>query len=320
MVRKRGFITTIAIFLGVAFICSACGVKKEKAQSTLASEQEQKQISSKPELKPIVVEKKYDLYSNTPYDLPLYSIQEISKLPSVVKESVDKLLDASQGFYLLKVNEDNVLVILQNPVNILETYPRHELQFVEIDMQGKVKYHTAGYVGVDGEIANSIEQKDDLWLFDETVEPHRPLKHTTYDEKGKIKFVESWSYDENESIKYQMKDSHKKVVSILKESQDNDSNYRREHVFYDNDGNIKMSLTVNYEGANISRVTFYNSHDSIDSISIISEYIDGLKVKESIYNESYTLVNTVTSEYQDGERKAIKLFDSEGKELNKISS
>lgn len=320
MVRKRGFITTIAIFLGVAFICSACGVKKEKAQSTLASEQEQKQISSKPELKPIVVEKKYDLYSNTPYDLPLYSIQEISKLPSVVKESVDKLLDASQGFYLLKVNEDNVLVILQNPVNILETYPRHELQFVEIDMQGKVKYHTAGYAGVDGEIANSIEQKDDLWLFDETVEPHRPLKHTTYDEKGKIKFVESWSYDENESIKYQMKDSHKKVVSILKESQDNDSNYRREHVFYDNDGNIKMSLTVNYEGANISRVTFYNSHDSIDSISIISEYIDGLKVKESIYNESYTLVNTVTSEYQDGERKAIKLFDSEGKELNKISS
>ena len=318
MTSKRGLITIFAICIGAAFFCSACGIKKEP--EPLPAEQKQKQAPAKQVTPQVVVEKKYDLYSSTPYDLPLYSVMEISKLPDSVKNVVDKLLESSQGFYLLRSNGDKVLIILQNPTSVSETFPRHELQFAEIDMNGNVKYHTAGYSGIDGEIANSLEQKDDLWLFDESVEPHRPLKHILYDEKGKMKFVELWSYDEKEPIKYQMKDSHKKIVSLMKESQDNDSNYRKEHIFYDNEGKIKMSLTINYDGANISRLTFYNSHESIDSLSIFSEYVDGLKVKESVYNEAYELINTVTSEYQDNERKVIKIFDGEGKELNKISS
>ena len=36
----------------------------------------------------------------------------------------------------------------------------------------------------------------------------------------------------------EMKNSSKKLVSLLKESQSNDSNYRKEHIFYDNDGNV----------------------------------------------------------------------------------
>ena len=117
-----------------------------------------------------------------------------------------------------------------------------------------------------------------------------------------------------------MLDSNKKVVSILKEIQESESNYRKEHIFYDNEGNIKMSLTINYDGANISRLTFYNSHDSIDSMSIISEFENGLKTKELIYNENYQLINTVIAEYENDERKSIKILDSEQKEINKISS
>ena len=52
----------------------------------------------------------------------------------------------------------------------------------------------------------------------------------------------------------------------------------------------------------------------------MSEYQDGLKTKELIYNKDYKLVNTVTSDYIDGERKDIKIFDTEGNETDKISS
>lgn len=117
-----------------------------------------------------------------------------------------------------------------------------------------------------------------------------------------------------------MKDSHKKVVSILKETQDNDANLRREHIFYDNEGKTTMSLTVNYDGANISRLTYYNSHDKIDSVSILSEYSEGNKVKELIYNEDYELINTAIAEYIDSTRKKIQVLDKDGNEILKISS
>jgi hypothetical protein len=302
----------------VAFLCTGCQLKKEDSA-------QKNSLVAKPEVKKQVVqprkeEKKYDLYSVTPYDLPLYSIMEISKLQPNVKSAVDKLLEDSQGFYLLRNDGDKVLVILQNPVQQCNTYSRHELQFVEINSEGKLTYHDAGYQGVAGETMQEFEQDSDCWLFDDSTELHRPIKHIVYDEKGKVKFIENWNYDENESVKYQMKDSHKNTISILKESQDNESNLRKEHIFYDNEGKITMSLTINYDGANISRVTFYNAHDLIDSMSIISEFHDGLKVKESIYNESYELMNTVISEYIDGQRTVIKLYDREENEISKISS
>jgi hypothetical protein len=117
-----------------------------------------------------------------------------------------------------------------------------------------------------------------------------------------------------------MKNTSKKVISILKESQENDSNYRKEHIFYDNDGNIVMSLTVNYDGANISRLNYYNSHDLIDSVSIFSEYENGLKIKESIYDENYELMNTVVSTYINEKREAIEMFDKDGNKIQEIKS
>lgn len=310
------FTFSLCIVLSVIFLCTGCLSKKEPA---IKKEQVFTEIK-KEVIQPQEIKKTYDLYSSSAYDLPLFSIVEISKLPNTIKIVVDKLLEASQGFYLLRKDDDKILIILQNPVNTSNTFSRHDLQFVEIDSDGKLTYHNAGYQGIEGETFNIIEQTNEEWLFDESTEPHKPLKHTVYNEKGKVKFTELWNYDETEPIKYQMKDSHKKVVSILKESQDNDSNLRKEHVFYDNEGNTKMSLTVNYDGANISRVTFYNAHESIDSISVISEYENGLKTKELIYNESYELINRIISEYIDGERKKIKVFNNEDILISEISS
>ena len=117
-----------------------------------------------------------------------------------------------------------------------------------------------------------------------------------------------------------MRDASKKVLSVLKETKDNDLNLRREHIFYDNAGNIKMSVSVNYDGANISRFNFYNSHDSIDGVSVISEYSEGMKIKEYIYDEDYSLNYTVVADYLNDDRKSITIFDSEGNVINKITS
>ncbi len=303
--------------IAVSIMCTGCFSKKTETDV----KQEQKAPVKQAFQSPKVEEKKYDLYSETPYDLPLVSIADISKLPAKTKKTIDSILEASQGFYYLKVNDNGgIFIILQNPIQITNTYSRHNLQFIEIDKDGVITSHMAGYTGIDEEIENAIKQKDDVWTFDNSVEPYRPIKHIAYDEKGKVKFTEVWNYSDNEPIKYKMKDSQKKVVSILKESQDNDSNLRREHIFYDNDGNITMSLTVNYDGANISRLTYYNSHDKIDSVSILSEYENGHKVKELIYNEDYELINSAIADYLDEERKSIQIMDKDNNEILKISS
>ena len=318
MIRKK-VVANLSILFAIIFLCTGCLSKKDEpkaiSNSAVVNKQEPKTTS-----KPVLKEERYDMYSLTPYELPLYSIVEISKLPTSIKIVVDKLLEKAQGFYLLHNVGDKIFIIMQNPVIESYTYRRHGLQFAEIDKDGHIAYYDAGYVGLQGEtLEDSFTDYDD-WVFDKDSEIKRPMKHTAYDEKGKVRFVETWCYDENEPIKYQMRDSNKRTISILKESQESDSNYRKEHIFYDNEGNIKISLTINYDGANISRVTFYNSHDSIDSMSIISEFIDGVKVKEQIYNENYELINTVVSEYESDERKCIKILDSEGNVVNKISS
>ena len=317
--KYKNFLSFLSVVICISLICSGCLFKKnteslDEKNAVQAATANKNAHSKKEEIK------KIDLYSETPYEMPLLSVVEISKLPQVVKKVVDEILEQSQGFYYLRKSDDKVLIILQNPAKLADTYSRHDLQYAEIDMEGKVIYHSAGYCGVDGETDNAVKVKQDMWLFDETTEPFRPLKHTVYNEKGKIKFTEQWNYDEKEPVKYQMKNSSKKLVSLLKESQSNDSNYRKEHIFYDNDGNTIMSLTINYEGANISRFNYYNSHDLIDSAIVMTEYSEGLKIKEQIYNEDYQLEYTLTSEYIDGVRKNIKVFDVEGKQIYEIKN
>ncbi|MBO5739261.1 hypothetical protein J6R97_07970 [bacterium] len=321
MFSRRNLVLILTI-VSIAFLCSGCASKKETMTQDLLS-----QVNTKPAItkvaaeQPIKEEPKYDLYTSTLYDLPLFSILEISKLSKEVKAKIDEILEAAQGFYLLRtLGDGNVFIVLQNPINTLNTYQRHNLQFLEIDKQGIITFHNAGYSGIDGEIYNAITDHQDLWVFDETIEPFRPLKHISYDEKGKVRYTELWDYDTANPVKYQMLDSKKKLISILKESQDNDFNLRKEHVFYDNDGIVKMSLSINYEGANITRLNFYNSNDLIEGITILSEYIDGFKVKESIYDESFLHKFTVIADYKENERKAVKLYDIEGNIVKSISN
>jgi uncharacterized protein YcfL len=321
MFSRRNLVLILTI-VSIAFLCSGCVTKKEIKTQDLLSQDNSKPATKDVAINQPVKEKpKYNLYNSTLYDLPLFSILEISKLSKGVKAKIDEILELAQGFYLLRVVGDgNVFIILQNPINTFNTYQRHNLQFLEIDRDGTITPHNAGYSGIDGEIYNARTDAQDLWVFDETIEPFRPLKHVSYDEKGKVRYTELWDYNIDNPVKYQMLDSKKKLISILKESQDNDLNLRKEHVFYDNDGIVRMSLSINYEGANITRLNFYNSYDLIDGITILSEYTDGLKTKETIFDESFLHKFTVIADYNENERKAVKLYDVEGNILKSISN
>lgn len=301
---------------GALFFCFS-----EKQALLISKENDNKQQTTS-QSTPIKQEAKktYDLYANTPYDLPLLAIYEISKVPESIKKIIDNVLESSQGFYMLKKAEDKILILLQNPILESNTYNRHNLQYLELYLDGRQEFHNAGYNGVEGEIFENFDQGKDSWTFDKTVEYARPLKHIAKDDKGKIKFTEIWSYDEKNPIKYLMKDSKGKTISVLKETLENESNLRKEHIFYDNDGNTIISVTINYDGANISRFTYYNSHQTIDSISLISEYVDGLKIKEQVYDEKYQLIKTLNATYTNDTRTGLQILDSENNEIAKLNS
>ena len=276
------------------------------------------------------IEKKYDLYSDAIYDLPFSSIYDISKLPLALKKQIDQLLEDGQGFYLLKVDKltGNVFIILQNQVKFSDVYQRFGIDFVEFvydkDTDNYEKYYCDYiYSGVDGEIDSvllSRNDKSESWKFDKSVEPYRPLKHTLSNEKGKVKYVEYWNYLDKDEVKYQLKNSSGKVVSIMKEIQENEINYRREYLLYDDDGNVKLSLSVSFEPYGISRVTYYNSEQPQYSGSIFTAYSDGVKKEEKIYSSDYKLLNTYRAEIVDSVRKSIRVYDSEEKEIDRISS
>ena len=50
------------------------------------------------------------------------------------------------------------------------------------------------------------------------------------------------------------------------------------------------------------------------------EYSEGMKIKEYIYDEDYSLNYTVVADYLNDDRKSITIFDSEGNVINKITS
>ena len=260
-----------------------------------------------------------DLYNNDLYNLSLASIVEISKMPALVKEKIDKILELSQGCYLLKQNSDSgkIYILLQNPVeNAGHRYSRHNLQMAVINNDGSVHYKDIGFSGNEGEIENIIlKSKTEDWEFDESIEPARPLKHTTYDKKKQVLYSECWNYDDSEPVKYEMKDANDNVVSIMKGSFEGDSTYREEHIFYDHQGNIEKTVVITFEGANIKWFTYYDAAMQKDSVTIEFEYNNGQKTGEKIYNNKYQLTEIIKACYNDDLRTGIKVYDSENNEV-----
>ena len=75
-------------FVGISVICTGCFLKKENStdiENTLSEKKTTTQVATKQENI-----KKHDLYSEAIYDLPLFSIVEISTLPNELKNTIDK--------------------------------------------------------------------------------------------------------------------------------------------------------------------------------------------------------------------------------------
>ena len=117
-----------------------------------------------------------------------------------------------------------------------------------------------------------------------------------------------------------MKDDKGNIISLKKETVSNDNDMRVEHLIYDKDGKTKVSVSASYEGADIKRFTYYNADKPAESGSVFSEYADGQKTKETVYNSALKIENTYTSEYKNGERTEIKVFDQNNQEIEAIIS
>jgi hypothetical protein len=320
-----GILLLIAGAVGIFLLeKDALPAKKEDISSAKAIKHTQTETSPKIEDKEKKDTVKANLYSDSPNYLPFVSIAETAQLPAEMKQKINAILELSQGCYYLKTNTENkgIFVILQNPAMYSSNrYPRHNLQIAEINSNGTVTYKNLGFTGEDNEIENAVTpSKLEKWTYDETTEPARPLTHTVYDKKNKVLYSEKWNYDDTDPVKYEMDDGAGKVVSVMKETLDDDTRYRQEHIFYDEEGNTIKSMTVNYDGADIQWFTYYDANHPQNSVMIESVYEDGLKKEEKIYNQNFKLEKTLSANYENGERTRIKLHNAEGEEILNIEN
>lgn len=250
-----------------------------------------------------------NLYSAVPSgSLPLSAIYEIANLPQNIQDGINKIIENSNNILLLERKSDNVLIITENSENI-----RHGVDFIEISIPTGHQIHTT--LGYNGKIQDS---ENDKWEYDTSSPAKLPLKHTKFNKDGDVEFIENWNYNSENPIKYEMKNADGKILSIRKETIKDNTDMRIEHLIYDSDGNTKVNVSTTYEGADLKRFTYYNADKLSDSVSLFSDYENGFKVKETVYSSDLKLKNIYKSDYQDGERENIFIFDSNNRKIETI--
>lgn len=312
------------IVLGVVAVAclSALLVSKEtKNDDESLPEKEVKKIektATKPVTQPVLQQKKEvkkennvktDLYKGVPDSLlPLSVINEVASLSNYAQKTVKQFVDNSTGVLYAKRSGNKLFMIVENPND-----NRHGLEFIEISADGK-------HEKTDFLLSKYSEGNtdDDLWEYDVSEDVKRPIKHIKFNSDGETEFVETWHYSSEEPIKYELKNKDDKVISLVKETIDENNSMRQEHLIYDKDGKTKMNLTVNYEGADLTRFTYYNADKPNDGGSVMSEYKDGIKTTETVYTSDYKVENVYKPLYKNCERESIKVFDGENKEVKTL--
>ena len=245
-----------------------------------------------------------NIYSDSSSELPLSAITELSELPHNIQEIVSEISKTNNIFMVKKI-KDKLLIITDSYENI-----RHNIEFVEVSIHNGHKIHTT--LGYNDTFKDT---KNDIWEFNH--ETNQPIRHTKYNADGDMDFVEVWNYDSNEPIKYEMKDAQGKVISLKKETLNNGTDLRVENLLYDKDGNTKVNVSTTYDGEDIKRFTYYNSDKPSEGGAIFSDYTDGQKTKETVYTSDLKVKNTYTSDYKDGLRKDIIMYDNQNREVKK---
>lgn len=259
--------------------------------------------------KNVVLEENANLYGEMPNgSLPLSAIAKTKSMPENIRSELDDIFQNNNIYYMTKKNSDTLIIVTDNNENI-----RHNIEFIELSLiNGHITKTTLGY-------NDKMQDSDnDKWEYEKVTK--QPVRHTVYDRNGDIIFTENWNYDIKNPIKYEMKDANNKVISLRKETNDNDSDLRIEHLVYDTDGNTRINVSATYDGPCVKRFTYFNADKPAESGSIISEYDNGLKTKETVYSSDLSVLNIYTSEYEDGIRKNISIFDSQNNKTKELLS
>jgi len=276
--------------------------QQETQETQKVSKQTVKQASIQKDIEFI---KKANLHDNAGTSLPLSVISDMANTSDFVRSNIEKI-SKSNNIYMTKKAGDKIIVITDNPANI-----RHNIEITEISLINGHQIKTT--LGYNDKMKDS---DNDIWGYDEKTK--LPTRHTKYNIDGDIEFVEVWNYDEKEPVKYEMKDAEGHIVSMRKESIENGTDLRIEHIVYDKNGNTRISVSVTYEGPDVKRFTYYNADKPEESGSVFDEYFDGLKTKETVYTSDLKVKNHYTSEYKDGNRESITIWDNQNKEIQKL--
>ncbi len=319
--RKKVIGGIIIGVIAVACLTALITSKETKEEDKTLPQKDVKQIekSEPKQIKKVAPQKneqkikdnkiKSDLYKGVPDSLlPLSAISEIASLNGNLHKTIKELVDNSTGVLYAKRNGNKLLMVVENPDD-----NRHGLEFIEISADGK--HEKIGFLLSKYSESNT---DDDLWEYETEEEVKRPVKHTKFNSDGEVEFVETWNYSSDEPIKYELKNKEDKVISLVKETIDENNSMRQEHLIYDKDGKTKLNLTVNYDGADLTRFTYYNADKQEESGSLFSEFKDGIKTKETVYTSDYKVKNVYVPKYKDNERSEIQVLDNENQEVKSI--
>lgn len=253
-------------------------------------------------------EKKGNLYENYPASMvPLSGITALSGLSPTANAAVSKVFDKSNNVYMINRSGHKLFMVVENPENI-----RHGVDFIELDTRNGHQTNTS--LGYNSKMQDS---DNEIWEYDKNSDEQLPTRHAKYNKDGDVEFVEFWYYDDS-PVKYEMKDGEGNVLSIKKETVDNGTDMRVEHVLYDKTGKTKINVTAAFEGDDIKRFTYYNADKPAESASVFGDYEDGVKVKETVYTSDLKVKNVYKADYDNGIRKAITVYDNKDNEIEKI--
>lgn len=312
--KKLSFIVLIFCLATLASIVLFLKYNKDSFQEEITlqgvSEKTEKEnnIQQSIQNEPKVVIKKANLFSYTYINsIPLSAIYELSSFSENIQNIFVEIVESCNVYFIKKI-DNKLIALVENPDDI-----RHGLEFVEIDL------NTENLLRFPLEI-NQEDSENDIWIFDEKSNSDKPIKHTKLKNNGLISYTEKWYYDKENPIKYKKDNGEEKTISIKKETYDNNSNMRLEHLFYDDDGNTKNSVSIAFVGSNLVRFTYYNSENQDLSLSIFSEYSEGKKTKETVYTSDYKVNKIYKANYTDDIRTSITVFDSNNNKIDEILS
>ena len=284
--------------------------KLDKTSVSISPKEETKEEApAEPEV-PKEIIKKGEMYSSLSNNqLPLSGIVLLNDLDEDIQEEIGDVLDSSKNIFMLKKLDNKLLMLVENPSD-----SRHNIDLQEFTLNSESVKNLPFTTHIAGD-----ETERDIWEYEDNDDMKRPVKHIKHDEENNVEYTEIWNYSPEEPVKYEMRDREDKVVSIKKETIDNETSLREEHIFYNKDGSTKQSVSISYSGPEITRFTYYNSEKPEEGISIFNDYgADGNKIKETVYTPDFKPVNTYEPIYKDGVRSGIRVLDSQNREIEKI--